>query len=665
MVVFASLSSLKYYYYLVFPLTIIIPFVTPLSFNFDTFRPNDPDITYERDAHAENGAIQLISNHSVRGLNASVGRATYSRPLHLWDKASGNVSDFSTNFTFRISSQGKGGYGFGLAFFLAPTFTTIPENITMFSNLGLMSDDMQSNRFVAVEFDTFQNHHYDDPMGDHAGIDINSMQSVVTEAWFSGISYGRSTDVWISYNSYSKNLSVVFTGFQGNTTVAVPQSLFHNLDLREYLPEWVTFGFTGGAGRNFALHTIYSWNFTSSTYPGVDSRKHVPRESKLGLVVGLVCGGCSVLVALSVLMLFAYWRKRKVRKEEREVILGGSMTDEFERNTGPKKLLYSELARCTSNFSQEKMLGRGGFGGVYKGYLRESNSYVAVKRVSRESKQGIKEYASEVRIISRLRHKHLVQLIGWCHEKRELLLVYDFMPNGSLDTHLFNGKSHLAWSIRFKIAQGLASALLYLHEEWEQCVVHRDIKSSNVMLDSDFNPKLGDFGLARLVDHDKGYQTTDLAGTRGYMAPECFITDKATKETDVYSFGVVALEIACGRKPIDCKAEDHQVNLVDWVWRLYGMGNLCEAVDPKLSSDFNEQEMEHLLIVGLWCAHPDRKYRPSIRQAIHVLNFEASLPTLPPNAQIQHSVNKDNTDSSYNTTASAASSSSTSILYPR
>ncbi|KAM3357102.1 hypothetical protein P3S68_023816 [Capsicum galapagoense] len=150
MVVFASLSSLKYYYYLVFPLTIIITFVTPLSFNFDTFRPNDPDITYERDAHAENGAIQLISNHSVRGLNASVGRATYSRPLHLWDKASGNVTDFSTNFTFRISSQGKGGYRFGLAFFLAPTFTTIPENITMFSNLGLMSDDMQSNRFVAV-----------------------------------------------------------------------------------------------------------------------------------------------------------------------------------------------------------------------------------------------------------------------------------------------------------------------------------------------------------------------------------------------------------------------------------------------------------------------------------------------------------------------------------
>lgn len=138
------------------------------------------------------------------------------------------------------------------------------------------------------------------------------------------------------------------------------------------------------------------------------------------------------------------------------------------------------------------------------------------------------------------------------------------MPNGSLDYHLFKGQSHLTWSIRFKIAQGLASALLYLHEEWEQCVVHRDIKSSNIMLDSNFNAKLGDFGLARLVDHEKGSQTTVLAGTMGYMAPECVTTGKASKETDVYSFGIVLLEIACGRKPIDPKAEEHQVNIVDW-----------------------------------------------------------------------------------------------------
>jgi serine/threonine protein kinase len=139
------------------------------------------------------------------------------------------------------------------------------------------------------------------------------------------------------------------------------------------------------------------------------------------------------------------------------------------------------------------------------------------------------------------------------------------MPNGSLDSHLFTEESLLIWATRYKVAQGLASALLYLHEEWEQCVVHRDIKSSNIMLDSNFNAKLGDFGLARLVDHVKGYRTTDLAGTMDYMAPECLTASNASKESDVYSFGIVALEIACGRKPIKNNAPQDQRVLVKWV----------------------------------------------------------------------------------------------------
>ncbi|WMV51618.1 hypothetical protein MTR67_045003 [Solanum verrucosum] len=526
------------------------------------------NVTYEADASPANGVIQLTKNQLDSGESFSVGRATYSKELYLWDKASGKVTDFSTHFSFEINSQGRNYYADGLAFFLAPAGSVIPEKYSAAGEgLGLAIDNglntSRNQPFVAVEFDTFKNAY--DPPGDHVGVDINSMVSLVNVAWLSRIPYGTKTDAWITYNSTSRNLSVVFTGFrqQGNTTVTVLQNLSYNLDLREYLPEW--------------------------------------------------------------------------------------------------KFLYGELARCTNNFSPEEMLGHGGFGGVYKGYLREYDSYIAVKRISRESKQGIEEYASEVRIISRLRHKHLVQLIGWCHQKRELLLVYEFMPNGSLDHHLFKGKSHLTWPIRFKIAQGLASALFYLHEEWEQ---------------------------SRLVDHDKGSQTTVLAGTMGYMAPECLTTGKASKETDVYSFGVVALEIVCGRKPIDPKSEEHQVNIIEWAWRLYGMGNLSEAVDPRLSSELNEQEVEHLLIVGLWCAHPDNNCRPSIRQAIQVLNFEAPLPTLPPNmpvpiycsyesitslaspydsngpqiSEINSSVTRDYTGSSNNT---AGSSPSASLLYTR
>ncbi|GLT69122.1 hypothetical protein SLA2020_412980 [Shorea laevis] len=204
------------------------------------------------------------------------------------------------------------------------------------------------------------------------------------------------------------------------------------------------------------------------------------------------------------------------------------------------------------------------------------------------------------------------------------------MPNGSLDAHLFGKRSPLPWAIRYKISLGLASALLYLHEEWEQCVVHRDIKSSNIMLDSSFSVKLGDFGLARLMDHELGPHTTGLAGTLGYMAPEYISTGRASKESDVYSFGIVALEIATGRRSgSPMELEDSNVGLVQWVWNLYDKGDLLLAVDEKLQTDFDEKQVEILMIVGLWCAHPDPSFRPSIRQAIHVLNFEALMPNLP------------------------------------
>jgi serine/threonine protein kinase len=252
-----------------------------------------------------------------------------------------------------------------------------------------------------------------------------------------------------------------------------------------------------------------------------------------------------------------------------------------------------------------------------------------VKKISRGSKQGKKEYVTEVKVISQLRHRNLVQLIGWCHDRGEFLLVYEFMSNGSLDSHLFGKKIPLTWTARYRIALGLASALLYLHEEWEQCVVHRDVKSSNIMLDSSFNVKLGDFGLARLMDHELGPQTTGLAGTLGYLAPEYISTGRASKESDVYSFGMVSLEIATGRKAVDAIEQKSEMSLVEWIWDLYGTGKLNLAVDEKLQSEFDENQMECLMIVGLWCAHPDRNIRPSIRQAIHVLNFEAPLPNLP------------------------------------
>jgi len=470
------------------------------------------------------------------------------------------------------------------------------------------------------------------------------MQSVNNITWLCDIREGRKTEASISYNSSTHNLSVAFTGNRSNSTVEM-QFLSQIVSLRDYLPERVSFGFSASTGDLFAIHTLYSWDFSSSleiddNVPSpIDPAAASPpnggslrnrKKNRTGLAVGLGVGGGAMVVGAALVGFVIKFMCGHEEDEEGGHVLEEYMDDEFERGTGPKKFSYQELARATSNFKDEEKLGEGGFGGVYKGFLKEIDSFVAVKRVSRGSKQGIKEYAAEVKIISRLRHRNLVKLIGWCHERKELLLVYEFMPHGSLDSHLFEETSLLTWEVRYKIVQGLASGLLYLHEEWEQCVVHRDIKSSNIMLDSEFNAKLGDFGLARLVDHGKGSQTTVLAGTMGYMAPECAMTGKASRESDVYSFGIVALEIACGRKPINPKASNEdRVSMVQWVWELYGEGKLLEAVDPRLCGDFNKTQMERLMIVGLSCAHPDEHLRPSIRQALHVLNFDAPLPILP------------------------------------
>ncbi|KAI9071920.1 hypothetical protein K1719_046126 [Acacia pycnantha] len=571
---------------------------------FDSFQQSDVNvnISVESAASIQQPLLYLVQSQRDQAQNYSQGRATYTQAMHLWDKTTRKLANFNTNFTFEINSQGQSFFGDGMAFFLAPNGSKLPHSPKIEGgSIGLIIGgnetlfNSRDNPFVAVEFDIYTD--YWDPPGTHVGVNISSIRSNATAPWFSNVPAGRINEAFISYNASTYNLSISFTNGSDASNNVVWQHLHHIVDLRNYLPPFVSVGFSAATGVYYAIHQIQTWSFYSEELPNIVAPSPIPIPSQktgrnaTSLAVGLGVGGL--------------------------------------RN-GAQKFSYSELASAANYFKDGQKLGQGGFGGVYKGFLKDSNSYVAIKRISKDSKQGKKEFASEVRIISQLRHRNLVQLIGWCHERKELLLVYEYMPHGSLDSHLFNKEqSLLTWSIRFKIAQGLASALLYLHEEWEQCVVHRDIKSSNIMLDSSFNAKLGDFGLARLVDHEKGAQTTALAGTMGYMAPECVTTGRASKETDVYSFGVVALEIICGRKPIISEAPEDKINIVQWVWDLYGIGRILEAVDSRLEGDFDHGQVECLLIVGLWCAHPDQNRRPSIRQAIHVLNFETPFPNLP------------------------------------
>ncbi|KEH24604.1 lectin receptor kinase [Medicago truncatula] len=544
----------------------MITLVKPISFNYEGFKYDD--VKLEGDASLLDSYIQLTSTSRYQSNAFSVGRVTFFEPLQLWDKTSRKITDFTTKFSFVIYSN-ETGFGDGLAFFIADPELPFVGYTKEGGGLGLVDKyqilNSTEHSFLAVEFDTHQNGW--DPYGIH----------------------------------------VAATGLM------------------------------------FEMNTIKSWSFNSSLEIQDDklsspisttpSPSPIPNSLKISSNKRTVWAGLGVGVGIASIFLilgcfcFLMWKRAKEKKEDSNFDM--KMDDEFQKGTGPKKFCYNKLVSATNNFEETQKIGQGGFGGVYKGYLKDIDSNVAIKRISRESKQGIKEYATEVKIISQLRHRNLVQLIGWCHMKKDFLLIYEFMQNGSLDSHLYRGKSILTWQVRYNIAMDLASALLYLHEEWEQCVIHRDIKSSNIMLDDSFNAKLGDFGLARLVDHEKVSQsTTIIAGTMGYIAPEYFTTGKATKESDIYSFGIVSLELASGRKPIDRKAKEGQVAIFDRVWDLYRLGRLLEVVDTKLGGAFDEEQMERLVVIGLWCANPNYSCRPSVRQVIQVLKFEASLPIL-------------------------------------
>jgi len=322
-----------------------------------------------------------------------------------------------------------------------------------------------------------------------------------------------------------------------------------------------------------------------------------------------------VLVAVSSIS-YAIRRTRKFAE----------VLEDWELDCGPHRFKFKDLYTATKGFRDEELLGSGGFGRVYKGVLPTSKIQIAVKRLSHESRQGMREFVAEIVSIGRLRHRNLVPLLGYCRRKGELLLVYDYMPNGSLDKYLYDHATvALNWSLRFRVIKGVASGLFYLHEEWEQVVIHRDVKASNVLLDRELNGRLGDFALARLYDHGTDPQTTHVVGTLGYLAPEHARTGKTTTSTDVFAFGAFLLEVASGRRPIQ-PTED--IILVDWVFIRWLGGEILEARDPNLGTEYIAEEMELVLKLGLMCSHSEPAARPNMRQVVQFLEGDVPLPDI-------------------------------------
>ncbi|KAG8369664.1 hypothetical protein BUALT_Bualt14G0037300 [Buddleja alternifolia] len=321
----------------------------------------------------------------------------------------------------------------------------------------------------------------------------------------------------------------------------------------------------------------------------------------------------------------------------------------------PRIFSYSELYIGSNGFSEKEILGSGGFGRVYRAVLPSDGTVVAVKCVAERGDRFEKSFMAELAAVAQLRHRNLVRLRGWCIHDEELLLVYDYMPNRSLDRVLFkrledmDSSSPLTWDRRKNIVNGLATALHYLHEQLETQIIHRDVKTSNVMLDSHFNARLGDFGLARWLEHDLRYvpmtppvlknrqfrlaETTRIGGTIGYLPPESFQKrSMATAKADVFSFGVVVLEVVSGRRAVDLTYPDDRIVLLDWIRRLSDQGSLLEAGDARLrDGSYKLSDMERLLRLGLMCTFHDPQSRPSMKWVVEFLsgNVYGKLPDLP------------------------------------
>ncbi|KOM53804.1 hypothetical protein LR48_Vigan09g246300 [Vigna angularis] len=289
-----------------------------------------------------------------------------------------------------------------------------------------------------------------------------------------------------------------------------------------------------------------------------------------------------------------------------------------------------ELRLATDNYHSNNKIGRGGFGTVYQGTLKDGRR-IAVKTLSFWSKQGVREFLTEIKTLSNVKHPNLVELIGFCIQGPSRTLVYEYVENGSLNSALLGTRNEnikLDWRKRSAICVGTAKGLAFLHEELSPPIVHRDIKASNVLLDKNFNPKIGDFGLAKLFPDGITHVSTRIAGTTGYLAPEYAIGGQLTKKADIYSFGVLILEIVSGRSSArrtnETNGEGSPKFLLEWAWQLYEEGKLLEFVDPEME-EFPEEEVLRYMKVALFCTQSAAGRRPLMIQVVNMLSKAIQL----------------------------------------
>ncbi|RID55151.1 hypothetical protein BRARA_G02430 [Brassica rapa] len=286
-----------------------------------------------------------------------------------------------------------------------------------------------------------------------------------------------------------------------------------------------------------------------------------------------------------------------------------------------KVFTFQSLVSATKDFNPTHKLGEGGFGPVFKGRLPDGRE-IAVKKLSQASKQGDNEFVNEAKLLAKVQHRNVVNLWGYCTHGEDKLLVYEYVANESLDKVLFksNRRSEIAWKLRFEIITGIARGLLYLHEDAPDCIIHRDIKAGNILLDDKWVPKIADFGMARLYQEDATHVNTRIAGTNGYMAPEYVMQGVLSVKADVFSFGVVVLELISGQKNSSFSMRHADQTLLEWVYKLYKKGRTMEILDSEISASADPEQVRLCVQIGLLCVQGDPRKRPTMRRVSLLLS---------------------------------------------
>ncbi|KAF7081770.1 hypothetical protein CFC21_085681 [Triticum aestivum] len=359
-----------------------------------------------------------------------------------------------------------------------------------------------------------------------------------------------------------------------------------------------------------------------------------PGDKKSSLLKILLPVIAFMLLLTCIALIWTYKYRGKWREQENQKKLMQryfSTSDELKgENTEFPFVSYEDILSATMLFADSNLLGQGGFGKVYKGIL-EGGYEVAVKRLSKGSGQGIVEFKNEIVLIAKLQHKNLVRLLGCCIQEDEKLLIYEYLPNKSLDAFIFDDarKHMLHWSTRFKIIKGIARGLLYLHQDSRLTIIHRDLKASNILLDAEMTPKISDFGMARIFGANQNHaNTTRVVGTYGYMSPEYAMGGAFSVKTDTYSFGVLLLEIVSGLKISSPQLKTNFCSLITYAWRIWEDGEATELVDSSIVVDCPFHEVVRCIHVGLLCVQDHPNNRPLISSVMRMLeNENTSLPT--------------------------------------